>query len=520
MVDNQQIITADDFITPDQHVDAPSNQPRTPELTGHWWHSQFNLMLVVFALLILSALLFVWLTPPPDTQRAPSNSANTASATSPQSTPAAETPFDESQRQQARADSQDLLAELLATKKVLESKNVKDWAAQPFQAAISKAESGDELYSNKDYAQAIAQYQDSLSDLKALNDTIPQVISQLIAQGRTAIDEGKAELAKTHLNKALTMDKNSIDALAALSRANNLDKVLDLVRNAKVQEQNFATSDLLDDLNNAQSDYQAALNLDDKSKAADAGLQRVTALISDKNFRIAMSKGFKALLGNRYGTATSAFSTALNIKPNDDTAKTAYQQSLAGNKSSSLSSLLATAQRFESKEQWANALGNYQAALQRDPNQVKAKLGVIRSQARSQLDQRLLDVLKDPLSLARESQKNIAQAALNDAQAIRVKGARIKQQISAIENALSDANVVIKVSLSSDNLSDIRLKKDGARSISLGRFTTKNMSLKPGRYVLSATRLGFRDVRQEIQLTTTLNGIQTFTIVCNQPISS
>ena len=34
-----------------------------------WWHSQFNLMIAVFALLLAAALLFIVFTPSPDAQR-------------------------------------------------------------------------------------------------------------------------------------------------------------------------------------------------------------------------------------------------------------------------------------------------------------------------------------------------------------------------------------------------------------------------------------------------------------------
>ena len=44
-----------------------AEQPTTlkVEPEHRWWHSQFNLMLSVFGLLVMAALLFVTLTPPP-----------------------------------------------------------------------------------------------------------------------------------------------------------------------------------------------------------------------------------------------------------------------------------------------------------------------------------------------------------------------------------------------------------------------------------------------------------------------
>lgn len=528
-IKNQQSIEAINFDAPNsepQKQHSPINSDIAVGDKRPWWHSQFNLMLCVFGLLIISAGLFVLLTPSPDVNQSYRTSASLDQSTDDANgvaTPSAteqETPFSESQKKQARADSQDILADLLASKKSLEQKKVDEWAPQKFQAALDLAKAGDELYGQQNYDQAIANYQKAFTDMEAIHELIPDILAGLINDGVSAIDAGKTELAKNTLSKALLLDSNSILALNAMGRANNLDQVLDLLRNAKQQEQIFATSDLLSDLKSAQSDYQAAAQLDDKNTRAIDGLKRVTELESDKLFRLEMTSGFNALFVNRYPAAKSAFSKALNIKPNDVTAKTAYQQSLAADKSSSLSGLIAAAKRFESNEQWASALSNYQAVLQRDPNQVSAKLGKIRSQARGELDQQLKEVLSDTLSLARVSQKEKALAVLNDAKAISKKGPRLNKQISAIEASLNNADVALKVSFLSDNLSDVSLKKEGARAISLGRFDRKNLSLKPGRYVISATRLGFRDERKEIELTPSSSGVLSFSIRCDQQVSS
>lgn len=530
--ESQQAIEAINFDAPGSLADKQTAISNASSSIQHdkksWWHSQFNLMLCVFALLICSAILFVLLVPPPSSSQAlvansgdsvESSSTGTANSNVTVNS-SVETPFSDAERQQARTDSQDVLADLLASKKNLQTRNVNEWAPERFQAALDLAQAGDDFYSQKNYVQAINTYKQSVAELEALNQLIPEILNKLVAEGRDAIDKGKTQLAKQVLNKALVLDQNNIAALTAMGRANNLDQVLALLRSAKEQETAFATSDVLSDLSAAESDYQAASQLDDENATAKEGLQRVIELAKDKRFRVEMSAGYKALFKNRFTTAKSAFSKALSIKPIDATAKAAYQQSLAADKSSSLSSLISAAQRFERNEQWANALSNYQAVLARDPNQVSAKLGQIRSQARGDLDSRIKEVLSDRLSLARASQKEVARNVLSDAKSISKKGARLNQQIAQIEAALSSADLALKVTLSSDGLSSISLKKEGAKAIALGRFSNKKLSLKPGRYVLSATRLGFRDERKELELTPGNSGVLSFSIRCDQQINS
>jgi len=489
-----------------------------------WWQSQFNLMLCVFALLALAALLFIVLTPPPNALQATSTvvaadgSASTAPSTT--DTEATQTPWDESRRAQARADSQDILSGLLESKKSLEAKNVKVWAPERYQAALDKAQAGDEFYKQQDYQNAIASYQSAANEMASLNNLIPEVLKGKIEQGRLAINEGKAELAKQLFNEALALDRNSVAALVGLDRANSLDQVLSILNAALGDEQSFASSDQLQDVQAAQEKYQQALALDQRSMGGREGLSRVERLINDKRFRVFMSQGYGALFVRRYSAARSAFSQALKIKPGDASAVTAYQQSLASDKSSSLSSLLKAAQGHEKNEEWDKALSNYQVVLQRDPNQVSAKLGQIRSRARNDLDRRLNDAIADPLALAKSTQKERVAALLNDARGITSKGTKLRRQITDIETAMRQADNPLNVTFVSDALTEVSLSKAGAKTITLGKFSNRNLALKPGRYVISGTRLGFRDVRQEITLTPGTQGVQSFEVRCDQAIAT
>jgi len=345
------------------------------------------------------------------------------------------------------------LADLLSTKKELDARNVSNWGAEAYQAALAKAAEGDEFYKRKDFVGAVQSYQSALTQMQSLDALIPNVINGLVESGLSAIEQGKTELAREKFQEALVLDRNDIPALRGLDRAKTLDQVLDLLRTADLDEQAFANSDKLEHLNLAAKKYQQALSLDPRMEEAKLGVQRVSEKVSDKQYRDAMSKGFAALFSNRYANAKAGFSQALKIKPGDSTANSAYRQSLASDKRSSLSSLINSANKLEKNEEWASALSTYQAVLQRDPNQVSAKLGTIRSKARSELDQSIKSVLADPLALS-------------------------------------------------------------------GKFRTKNLALKPGRYVLSGTRLGFKDVRQEIELRVSDEEIQSFSIMCKEQIAT
>jgi len=490
-----------------------------------WWHSQFNLMLCVFGLLAIAAVLFISLSPSPgsaarsSTVVASDGSASLAPPTS-GSPPVSDAPWDDSRRAQARTDSQDILSVLLESKKVLEAKKVIEWAPDRYQTALDQAAAGDEFYKQQDYAQAIARYQLAAEQMDSLNELLPEILKNKVKQGNQALEQGKAALAKQRFKEALLLDVNSIAALTGSGRAEVLDQVLALASSALDDEQEYGRSDELAALTSAQEKYQQALALDKLAPQARNGLIRTQNLIIDKEFRTAMSKGYRSLFAGRYSAARAAFSTALKTKPNDSTANAAYRQSLASDKSSSLSSILSAAQGNEKNEEWSNALSNYQTVLQRDPNQVNAKLGEIRSRVRSELDARLVEALSDPLSLSKSTQKQRVQSLLSDARGIKNKGSRLKQQIADIEVAIQQSEQAINVTLVSDALTEVSLLKAGAKPLRLGRFSSRKLALKPGRYVVSGQRKGFQDVRREmvLNLGDDFTVGASFDVRCDQPV--
>ncbi len=476
-----------------------------------WWHSQFNLMLAVFALLAATALLFVALAPPPELQIATPEPAAVLTISD------EEAPWSQSQLAEARTNSQDILKNLLDSKKDLEEKGVQDWANAGFEQALALAAEGDEAYKQQDYQVAIGKYEAAVQKMDSLFEFLPRQIQLNLQEGRAALTEGKSELAKEKFNRVLELDESNLEATAGLDRAGRLDQVLELLAQAKSDEAAYEQSNDLADLRNAESKLEQAKQLDGEFAPLAESVQRVQLAIRDKQFNSAMSDAYRALFASQYNTARKSFARALKIKPGDASAARAMQQALASDQSASISTLLANAKRYEGQEEWASAQSNYQTVLQRDPNQVGAKLGNIRSGARLQLDNQLEEMLADPLALARTERKDKATAVLKDAVAISSKGPRLNGQIEQLQAALQQTDAVVKVSFVSDNATQVTLQKIGSKPINLGQFQRKNLALKPGRYVATGVRLGFQDVRTDIELVPGAS-VQSFTVKCDEAV--
>ena len=490
--------------------------PQSQQTGTPWWYSQFYLMIAAFGLLALAAILFVILVPTPTVdenaiRQASQNNAESATAKS-------DAPWTQSQQAEARSDSQSILQNLLTSKKELQNKGVLEWAPERYQQALDLATQGDELYTQQDFKSAIAAYQLSADEMDSLYELLPKLIITQLAEGQAAIREGKAALAERIFTAVMKLDSGNLSASLGLDRARKLDQVLQLITAAKVEEADFLISGNIQDLLSARQKLQDAKLIDEYYKPVDQGLQRVQLSIVDKRFKVAMTDAYQALFKNQYGPARKAFAKALRIKPGDGFAASALQQSLAADKTTTLKGLLANARVFEKNEEWASAKSNYQTVLQRDPSQVNAKMGMIRAGARQQLDEQIRQILADTLAFSRDEANSQATKLLVDAKAIKTKGVLLSEQITQLENALAQAGKSVKVSLLSDNFTAVSLQKIGSKPIKFGSFVKKNIALKPGRYVATGVRLGYRDVRTEIELYVKGEVIQSFTIMCNEPL--
>ena len=250
---------------------------------SRWWHSQFNLMLAVFSLLVVAAFLFVSLSPKPSSNsyvtlvKQDGEEIKDAAAVK-QANIEEQAPWDEQRRAQARTDAQDILSGLLNDKKILEAQGVQQWADQEYQSALEQADLGDSLYKQQDYRLAIGAYQEAAQQMEDLQGRLPEILKERIKDGFIAIEQGQSALAKQQFQQALALDRNSISALKGLGRAQTLDQVIELYAQGDDLEQQFKTDDRLESLQAATEKYQQALSLDKDYVVAQNAIDRVADL--------------------------------------------------------------------------------------------------------------------------------------------------------------------------------------------------------------------------------------------------
>jgi len=214
----------------------------------------------------------------------------------------------------------------------------------------------------------------------------------------------------------------------------------------------------------------------------------------EQRFHRHLSMGLTAYHEKDYGLARSELTKALELKPNAREVLEALAQVEAAVRLQSLGQIQAKAAETEMMEDWARAADLYTAALALDGTLQFAVQGRERALGRVELDKRMQFYLQKPEAL--ESDESLARAleVLTRAEAIEPKGPRLSRQLEAFRRLVREAQSPIRVTLVSDNLTEVSVYRVGR----LGRFRAQELLLRPGRYTVVGTREGYKDVRQEI----------------------
>lgn len=452
---------------------------------------QILVWLSLAALLAAAALVIFllpgWIAPPvlvPDQSPAVAGNGQPVAATATVSS--ADSPWEKAQESTLRQETQEILEQILDAKKDLDEHGVTIWAGQEYAQALQSAKSGDELYNQRDFAGARLQYDQALTIFKELQERVDIVFNEAIGRGKKALADGDSDAALKAFDLALTIDSLDRTAAQGRERAEKLDEVLALLKQG---------DGLLEDgkLEEAQQVYRRVVDLDDQSDRARQQIAVVGQRIQDRQFNDHMSDGFNALYNDQLEKAQQAFTGALKLKPSSAEARSALNQSHQQITARNISSLLAQAQTLETGERWQEALKKYSAALELDPGLAAAQAGKERTAVRAQTHEQLEQILAHPERLYDGGVLDETEAFYRKIRALANPGPVLSVQLDRLEQLLSRMSTPVSVQLLSDNLTTVTLYKVGE----LGYFASREISLRPGRYVAVGIREGYRDVRVE-----------------------
>lgn len=487
---------------------VPLSQPApSPEPPSHWralpWVGISLLGLVSVALIVVF-LLPRWIEP-----NAPVNEQGQGTTTNP-SNPAPEEPVlipqDDAEQTAARREAQAVLTRLMALRQDLENHGVVAWAAVPYEQAQALIADADQHYRQRGFVAALAQYQQAEQLLLQVQADQTTYLEQALEDGRSALEAGEADAAARHFELALMMDPGNEDALQGQVRLERLPELLVALERAEEHERTG-------ELAAALTTFQEALALDSQSATAQQGRDRLREAVTQQRYQTALDRGFAALQAGDDTSAQQAFREALAARPGDDVARSGLAQAEDRAAHRQVTAALQRARDLEQQESWAEAEQIYARLQQSDSSLVEARVGQMRAAARAQLDQDIEQLLSDPLRLGSDAVLAHGRDVLANARALIQPGARLSRQVSALENILQQAAATVSVALHSDNRTHVTV----LRVADLGTLQTTQLELRPGRYVATGSRNGYRDVRVEFDVPLGGSAV-TVEVICREPI--
>ncbi len=305
--------------------------------------------------------------------------------------------------------------------------------------------------------------------------------------GELALTGGQIGPARQAFTLALQIDPTNVRAQEAARRAASLDTALPVLADAE-------TALVAGDNARAITAFQAVLAADPHNARAHAGLAQARAVGSDQRYAKLLGEAQAALRDGRLSDARDAFDHARSLRPQAPEVQAGLQQLVAAGVTENAAAARNRIAALEAQERWSQARTDYEALLHDDPTLQFAQQGLLRVRPRAELDADLQGLINKPERLAARDVREEARSLLQRAHAVAAPGPVLRSQVTRLELLLPDYEKSVRVVLESDGLTQVSVNRVGV----LGSFARRELQLKPGSYAVIGTRVGFRDVRQEL----------------------
>jgi tetratricopeptide (TPR) repeat protein len=369
----------------------------------------------------------------------------------------------------------------------LQGKGVSEWGGAMYARMIQLSQEADRAFVEKNFVTASERYTDATLLAENLAGQIEAAFEKMVSEGNMALDEGNGEVAQRKFEVALMIDPANKSAQHKLHRAKNIGAVMQLLASGNRHEKNG-------NLAFAHTDYQQAFRLDHEFEKAKVAFDRVKKLIKDEESQQLVSEGFAAYHNKDYQLAKKILVKARALKPESEEIRNVLSQVDQAILLGRIESLEKAAVKAENEENWEQALKSYMAVLDIDKNVQFAAHGKARSLKRIQIQKRIQFFLKNPNTLESNGQLKSAIMLIQEVENTQPKGPRFMAQWEDLNQLVRVAQTPVKVTIESDNLTEVAIYKVGK----LGRFAVRELDLRPGTYTVVGARDGYKDVRQKM----------------------
>ncbi len=395
------------------------------------------------------------------------------------------------------------LATFLKLKKEIEEKEGSVWGGEEYKAMIVLSQKGDRLLMDQSFAAAAINYAQAANKAAELLDTTGYVFQKLMEDGQKALQNGDSVIAQQKFSTALRIQPFDESAGRNLERAKKLDELNRLIASGKTHEEHHR-------FGFAHTDFQKALELDPESGEAQNGLNRMKEKIVGEQFQKLMSDGLTAYHNGYYQLARTTLLKAKSFRPQSREVNSALLQVDEAIQLNKIEHLRQKAMSAEQAENWKQALESYLSVLNMDPNISFAVQGKKRSLEHIGIAKRIGFFLGKPDVMESDRQLENAIRLIEEAEKLEQKGPQLTIRLNELKTLVDLAGTLVKVMIESDNLTEIAVYKVGK----LGKFSTRELSLRPGSYTVVGSRNGYQDVRLKITVKPGQTSLRV-SVICN-----
>ena len=396
---------------------------------------------------------------------------------------------------QLRADAEKALQRFLHTQAHPDLRNAEIWADDDWQTAMATVARGDKEFGRGSFASALQIYRDAGTQLQAILDKREQTLQQSLEAGWQYLQENAVDAASSEFDRVIAMQSGHQQAHLGLERAGVREQVLEFVMTAQQAE-------ITDSLQLAVQAYTGALQLDPLYSAARDALDRVEAELRNRAFQDSMGRALQAIDDEQFSGAEKALVEAAGIYPGEVAIKDARERLSSARRQASLRSLRKQAEQAAASEDWDAATDKYRRALAIDSQAAFARNGLSRSQGKQKLHGQLDHYLADTTRLYSDDPLENARSLLAANQQIAIDEPQLAGKLNKLQQAVTLAATPVDLLIVSDNLTRVTVYKVGR----FGSFEQKQLSLRPGKYTVTGSRQGYRDVHKVIDLKPGLSG--------------
>jgi len=486
-------------------TDGPA--PSAPPPKSGW---EPKTLLIGFALVILAGFIF-WVLPDlvgPQNNRQTQVDINPAAADTP-TVVTKQAPIATAKAkiiaEQAEALAETFLRKLIA----LEDLGLALWDPNALAQINQEAMAADDAYRAGEAQTALALYTQLLATVTELEAGLPDRRAENLAQAQQALSEADDRNALKFWEIAAQLNPQKVEVQSTWQAVQQIPTISALMSEADIAERAGQVED-------ANTILREATALFPDWAPSQKAATRVQQILIRKQFQSSMSLGFTALSEGSYDAAIRAFERATSIDPNASAAQDGLEQVRQAQLKEQIQALFIEAQEAETQGRWLDAKAAYEAARSLAPNLTDLTARIETIDARIALAAALTQILADPARLQSDTELNQARDLAITISQLPPPVGDLQASLPVLTRMLSHARRALTLTLTSDGQTTVtvlRLGQDGR----LGQIMETRLTLFPGRYVVTGSRRGYKDVRHELTLSSDTPN-PTLTVVCDEPI--